>query len=362
MLVRKLYGPIMGREMVCISQRNHSRNVDLVLFRRRDLLLWMKSRFKSTQVRLLQSLSVLKEVGRKGLSEGILAREWEDQKKTQEDEGQIEASVERRRKYEKLGELISLWDRVKGISKELKTSVAPGSEKLKEAERLLENLINKEKKCGGDLKKLARELTNGKVSAEELVYLCKLHAAKCALQRERDIQLSASRPKRETKMGMRLSVGQRLLQRIEKGAKGRGAHQDAAGKEWGKNEDCQKGMTALLERDRCREELALLQVELARLVRWPDKTFKTLESSIQAWEKKVAERKAGCEEYGKAVEEGDVGRRNELDRVVPEKGYTAYPDANTLDVFKGVVYLLKKRLEEHRQLEQRWVADGLSIL
>nr|KIR44104.1 hypothetical protein I312_06686 [Cryptococcus bacillisporus CA1280] len=45
-----------------------------------------------------------------------------------------------------------------------------------------------------------------------------------------------------------------------------------------------------------------------------------------------------------------------------EKGYTAYPDANILDVFKGVVYLLKKRLEEHRQLEQRWVADGLSIL
>lgn len=93
-----------------------------------------------------------------------------------------------------------------------------------------------------------------------------------------------------------------------------------------------------------------------------DKTFKTLESSIQAWEKKVAERKAWCEEYGKAVKEGDVGRRNELDRVVPEKGYTAYPDANILDVFKGVVYLLKKRLEEHRQLEQRWVADGLSIL
>nr|KIR44103.1 hypothetical protein I312_06685 [Cryptococcus bacillisporus CA1280] len=148
------------------------------------------SRFKSTQVRLLQSMSVLKEVGRKGLSEGKLAREWEDQKKTQEDEGQIEASVERRR------------------NKELKTSVAPGSEKLKEAERLLENLINKEKECGGDLEKLARELTNGKLSAEELVYLCKLHAAKCALRRERDIQLSASRPKPETMMGMRLSVGE----------------------------------------------------------------------------------------------------------------------------------------------------------
>lgn len=27
-----------------------------------------------------------------------------------------------------------------------------------------------------------------------------------------------------------------------------------------------------------------------------------------------------------------------------------------------MVYLLKKRLEEHRQLEQRWVADGLSVL
>lgn len=52
-----------------------------------------------------------------------------------------------------------------------------------------------------------------------------------------------------------------------------------------------------------------------------DKTFKTLESSIQAWEKKVAERKAWCEEYGKAVKEGDVGRRNELDRVVPGRYY-----------------------------------------
>ncbi|KAL0242148.1 hypothetical protein I308_105777 [Cryptococcus tetragattii IND107] len=48
--------------------------------------------------------------------------------------------------------------------------------------------------------------------------------------------------------------------------------------------------------------------------------------------------------------------------MVPEKGYTAYPDANILGVFKGVVYLLKKRLEKHRQLEQRWVADGLSVL
>lgn len=110
---------------------------------------------------------------------------------------------------------------------------------------------------------MARELTNGKseyalfskleptlrglaVSAEELKYLCKLHAAKCALRRERDIQLSASRPKKETKLGMRPSVGkyhairsprlllisshagQRLLQRIEKGANGRSIHQNAA--------------------------------------------------------------------------------------------------------------------------------------
>lgn len=70
-------------------------------------------------MRLIQNMSVLKEVGRKGLSEGKLTREWEDQKKTQEDEGQIEASVERRRKYEKLGELLSLWDRVKGIRRVL---------------------------------------------------------------------------------------------------------------------------------------------------------------------------------------------------------------------------------------------------
>lgn len=77
----------------------------------------------------------------------------------------------------------------------------------------------------------------------------------------------------------------------------------------------------LVERDRCQEELALLQFELARLIRWSDRTFKTLESSIQAWEKKVTERKAWCEEYGKAVEEGDVERRNELDRVVPGRYY-----------------------------------------
>lgn len=31
----------------------------------------------------------------------------------------------------------------------------------------------------------------------------------------------------------------------------------------------------------------------------------------------MAEWKAWCEEYAKAVVEGDVGRRNELDRVVP---------------------------------------------
>lgn len=49
-------------------------------------------------------------------------------------------------------------------------------------------------------------------------------------------------------------------------------------------------------------------------------------------------------------------------RVTIDKGYTSYPYAKILDVSKGVVYLLKKRLEEHRQLEQRWVADGLSVL
>lgn len=103
--------------------------------------------------------------------------------------------------------------------------MAPGSDKLKEAEKLLQNLNDKEKEYGKDIEKLARELTNGKsgyalfsrpeptlrgfpVSAEELKYLCKIHAAKCALRRERDIQLSASRPKRETKHGMRPSVGE----------------------------------------------------------------------------------------------------------------------------------------------------------
>lgn len=65
--------------------------------------------------------------------------------------------MERRKKYEKLGELLGLWDRVKDISKELKTNVAPGSEKLKIAEKLLENLNSKEKEYGGDIEKLARE-------------------------------------------------------------------------------------------------------------------------------------------------------------------------------------------------------------
>ncbi|KIR76692.1 hypothetical protein I306_06312 [Cryptococcus gattii EJB2] len=145
-------------------------------------------------------MSVLKEVGRKGLSEGKLTREWEDQKKTQEDEGQIEASVERRRKYEKLGELLSLWDRVKGIRRVLTVPA----------------------------------------------YHC--------------------------------------------------AHADTA---------------------------------FAR---------RSVEETERSWQ--------------------GVG-------VVPEKGYTSYPNANVLDVFKGMVYLLKKRLEEHRQLEWKsvvsWSSDGLRM-
>lgn len=60
-------------------------------------------------------MRVLEEVGKKGWSETKLASEWSDQKKTQEDQGEIEASVERRKKYEKLGELLGLWDRVKDI-------------------------------------------------------------------------------------------------------------------------------------------------------------------------------------------------------------------------------------------------------
>lgn len=70
---------------------------------------------KKTQIRLLESVRVLEEVGKKGWSETKLASEWSDQKKTQEDQGEVEASVERRKKYEKLGELLGLWDRVKDI-------------------------------------------------------------------------------------------------------------------------------------------------------------------------------------------------------------------------------------------------------
>lgn len=70
---------------------------------------------KKTQIRLLESVRVLEEVGKKGWSETKLASEWSDQEKTQEDQGEIEASVERRKKYEKLGELLGLWDRVKDI-------------------------------------------------------------------------------------------------------------------------------------------------------------------------------------------------------------------------------------------------------
>lgn len=77
------------------------------------------------------------------------------------------------------------------------------------------------------------------------------------------------------------------------------------------------GITALLDRDRCREELTILQVELARLIRWSDKTFKTLQSSIQDWEKKVIEQMKWDEEYKKALDEGDVERRKELDMAEP---------------------------------------------
>lgn len=41
--------------------------------------------------------------------------EWEKQKKAQSAEGEIEAAAERSRKYERLGELIFLWDRVKPL-------------------------------------------------------------------------------------------------------------------------------------------------------------------------------------------------------------------------------------------------------
>ncbi|KIR71390.1 hypothetical protein I310_04697 [Cryptococcus deuterogattii CA1014] len=250
----------------------------------------------------------------------------------------------------------------------LLTNVAPGSEKLKEAERLFENLTNK-KEYGGDIVDLARALTNGKISAEELVYLCKLHTAKCALRHERDIQPSVSRPKRETKMGMRLSASvscrglrrkeekthqnaavrafsaavleySAFLARTSQSSKYNGhkaplvlngwkdvtkmkdddvfwrdvVRQTLSGKEWGKNEDCQN-VTALLERDRCREEWALLP------------------SRAQS---KIGRKKWQNGRHGVRSTIKLLWRRNDLDRVVPENG-----SANILDVLKGMVYLLK---------------------
>ncbi|OXG11833.1 hypothetical protein C367_06445 [Cryptococcus neoformans Ze90-1] len=49
-----------------------------------------------------------------------LRAEWERQKKAQSAEGEIEAAAERSRKYEKLGELIFLWDRVKPLLEALR--------------------------------------------------------------------------------------------------------------------------------------------------------------------------------------------------------------------------------------------------
>ncbi|OXH22206.1 hypothetical protein J005_06774 [Cryptococcus neoformans] len=52
-----------------------------------------------------------------------LRAEWERQKKAQSAEGEIESAAERSRKYEKLGELIFLWDRMKPLLEALKDAV-----------------------------------------------------------------------------------------------------------------------------------------------------------------------------------------------------------------------------------------------
>ncbi|OWT35697.1 hypothetical protein C362_06714 [Cryptococcus neoformans Bt1] len=82
---------------------------------------WSSDRFIKTKNLLSDAKNDLIQVQNGGnVCEEELRAEWERQKKAQSAEGEIEAAAERSRKYEKLGELIFLWDRVKPLLEALR--------------------------------------------------------------------------------------------------------------------------------------------------------------------------------------------------------------------------------------------------
>ncbi|OXC62849.1 hypothetical protein AYX13_06935 [Cryptococcus neoformans] len=87
---------------------------------------WSLDRFIKTKNLLSDAKNDLIQVQNGGnVCEEELRAEWERQKKAQSAEGEIEAAAERSRKYEKLGELIFLWDRVKPLLEALRDPSKP---------------------------------------------------------------------------------------------------------------------------------------------------------------------------------------------------------------------------------------------
>ncbi|OXH47105.1 hypothetical protein J004_04833 [Cryptococcus neoformans] len=91
-----------------------------------ELVGFIKDRFIKTKNLVSDAKNDLIQVQNDGnVCEEELRAEWERQKKAQSAEREIESAAERSRKYEKLEELIFLWDRVKPLLEALRDPSKP---------------------------------------------------------------------------------------------------------------------------------------------------------------------------------------------------------------------------------------------
>ncbi|OXG71484.1 hypothetical protein J003_06750 [Cryptococcus neoformans] len=369
-----------------------------------ELVGFIKNRFVKTKKILSDAENDLLRVQSDGnICEEELRAEWEKQKKAQSAEGEIEAAAERSRKYERLGELIFLWDRVKPLLEALKDAVKTNDTSvMRDAQIVLNSLAEKQSLHGPNISQEALGLTRKGFSEEEVKNLCRIHAAKCVLRREYDKHKATMRPMQEAQEGLRPPLGQLAVQKLHRNLKSQDKKRNLAvlnyqqavqiylasdrpkvavqtvanwkelkdkreddifwmdvifgaenGALWANNSYYLNGIDALRRRDCCNEELELLTAETARLIRWSQNHSDKITKALAEWETAkegwlTYEAQLGTSQMTRGQESAEAPMKPDLGSNVQE--------------CLSIIHILRRHQYEHFHLEERWVADGLYSL
>ncbi|TYJ51920.1 hypothetical protein B9479_007481 [Cryptococcus floricola] len=394
----------------------HHRREHINKNRRDNLMCWFRNRLNTTIKRLEAADKELNGVYKKtfkarqgsdGLAgrytEEVLRDQWKRQQLAQSKEGVSQEAADTRKEYEEVGELLLLRDEVMAIMPKINRLIEEKKHaELAHAQQLIDKLHRSEKDTDRLVRERVQAFVGAGVSAQEAEALFRVHAAKCRLRREVVTMRNVMEPMRQSEAGVILQVGQPLLQQVQRSSKPQGKKgqtstssfnkavelynslqppprgtlasvtwSEALSMEdidpfwrdvlfdriqqdpWATDEHCRRGIKALLLRDRCREELALLIAELARTVRWAEQRYNSITSTLRYRAQRARDWEA--RDTGDSQDEGVEVRRpvrpNDTDEILTGE--------SPLLVAQSMEYSLALLAESHSDLELRWYSDGM---